>query len=240
MLNKRFSLISLILISAVSSLLSVIVFAEKSKDKIIVDNSPKIVQVDSTNSCEVESHRLVGFKFIKPLLYSNKTCESSKYNKLKSSIIEIIEQNKRMGNIDKASVYLKMFNSRDFILINEEDRFHPASLIKLPLLITYLQMEERNPGTLNKKIVFHPIQGLPYQTYKSKKIEPEKSYTIKELLKYMIAYSDNNATYLLNENVDENAFKKMFSDFGLIVPDIHDVNYQISAKRLFRVLKRDI
>lgn len=53
MLNKRFSLISLILISAVSSLLSVFVFAEKSKDKIIVDNSPKIVQVDSTNSCEL-------------------------------------------------------------------------------------------------------------------------------------------------------------------------------------------
>jgi beta-lactamase class A len=135
-----------------------------------------------------------------------------------------------MGNIDKASVYLKILNSRDFITINEEDQFHPASLIKLPLLMTYLQMEERNPGTLNKKIVFHPLQGLPNQTYKSKKIEPEKSYTIKELLKYMIAYSDNNATYLLNENVDENAFKKMFSDFGLIVPDIHDVNYQISAK----------
>jgi beta-lactamase class A len=230
MLNKRFSLISLVLISAVSSLLSVFVFAEKSKHKRVVENQPKVIEVHSTNSCEVESKRLVRYKFIKPLLYSNKTCESTNYNKLKSSIIEIIEQNKRMGNIDKSSVYLKILNSRDFITINEEDQFHPASLIKLPLLMTYLQMEERNPGTLNKKIVFHPLQGLPNQTYKSKKIEPEKSYTIKELLKYMIAYSDNNATYLLNENVDENAFKKMFSDFGLIVPDIHDVNYQISAK----------
>lgn len=230
MLNKRFSLISLVLISAVSSLLSVFVFAEKSKHKRVVENQPKVIEVHSTNSCEVESKRLVRYKFIKPLLYSNKTCDSTNYNKLKSSIIEIIEQNKRMGNIDKSSVYLKILNSRDFITINEEDQFHPASLIKLPLLMTYLQMEERNPGTLNKKIVFHPLQGLPNQTYKSKKIEPEKSYTIKELLKYMIAYSDNNATYLLNENVDENAFKKMFSDFGLIVPDIHDVNYQISAK----------
>jgi beta-lactamase class A len=214
MLNKRFSLISLVLISAVSSLLSVFVFAEKSKHKRVVENQPKVIEVHSTNSCEVESKRLVGYKFIKPLLYSNKTCDSTNYNKLKSSIIEIIEQNKRMGNIDKASVYLKILNSRDFITINEEDQFHPASLIKLPLLMTYLQMEERNPGTLNKKIVFHPLQGLPNQTYKSKKIEPEKSYTIKELLKYMIAYSDNNATYLLNENVDENAFKKMFQTLG--------------------------
>jgi|688.fasta_scaffold00911_7 beta-lactamase class A len=214
MLNKRFSLISLVLISAVSSLLSVFVFAEKSKHKRVVENQPKVIEVHSTNSCEVESKRLVRYKFIKPLLYSNKTCESTNYNKLKSSIIEIIEQNKRMGNIDKSSVYLKILNSRDFITINEEDQFHPASLIKLPLLMTYLQMEERNPGTLNKKIVFHPLQGLPNQTYKSKKIEPEKSYTIKELLKYMIAYSDNNATYLLNENVDENAFKKMFQTLG--------------------------
>lgn len=230
MLNKRFSLISLILISAVSSFLSIIVFAEKSKHNKVIDNPPKVIEVQSSNSCEVESHRLVGYKFIKPLLYSNKTCESSNYNKLKSSILEIIQQNKQLGNLDKASVYLKLLNSRDYITINEEDRFHPASLIKLPLLITYLQMEEKNPGTLNRKIVFHPLQGLPNQTYNSKKIEPEKSYAIRELLKYMIAYSDNNATYLLNENVDELAFEKMFSDFGLIVPDIHDVNYQISAK----------
>ena len=54
--------------------------------------------------------------------------------------------------------------------------YHPASLIKLPILITYLKMEEKNPGILNKKLVFTlPKGGVPQQTYNTHQIEPGKS-----------------------------------------------------------------
>ena len=230
MLNKRFNAVNVILTAAVCSTISVVVFAKQSKDKINKELVAKTIEVPASAACETEVHRLSGYKFIKPLLYNSIACESGKYAPLKSKIEAVINQYKLAGDLDKVSVYLKILNNREFVAINENEMFHPASLIKLPMLIAYLKMEEQHPGFLNKKLTFHLPKGMPNQTYVSKQIEPEKSYTIKQLLKYMIAYSDNNATYLLNINVDLNVFKKIFSDFGLVVPDIHDRNYQISAK----------
>ncbi len=45
----------------------------------------------------------------------------------------------------------------------------------------------------------------------------------------MIVYSDNNATILLNQIVDENIFKKVFSDVGLPEPDFRSSQYPISV-----------
>jgi beta-lactamase class A len=219
-----------ILTAAVCSTISVVVFAKQSKDKINKEQGAKTIEVPASAACETEVHRLAGYKYIKPLLYNTIACESGKYNSLKTKIDAVINQYKLAGDLDRVSVYLKILSNSEFIAINENELYHPASLIKLPMLIAFLQMEEQHPGTLNKKLTFHLPKGMPNQTYVTKQIEPEKSYTIKQLLKYMIAYSDNNATYLLNINVDLNVFKKIFSDFGLVVPDIHDKNYQISAK----------
>ena len=46
----------------------------------------------------------------------------------------------------------------------------------------------------------------------------------------MITYSDNNATMLLNANIDLMAFQKVFADLGLNAPDSKSVDYPISAK----------
>jgi beta-lactamase class A len=46
----------------------------------------------------------------------------------------------------------------------------------------------------------------------------------------MIAYSDNNATYLLNTNCNETAFMDIFTDLGLKRPSIHDTSYSITVK----------
>ncbi len=192
--------------------------------------SPKVAKA-TTVSCGSVSHRLEGYKYIKPLLWGDKTCESGNYSNLKADLVSAIDKYKQQGVIDNCSVYMKVFNKGEFVSINENETYHPGSLIKLPILITYLTMEEKNAGVLNRKLTFNlPPGGLPRQTYNSNQIQPGKSYTIKELLRYMIAFSDNNATYLLNENVDIDAFKKMYADFGLPVPDVRDRNYQITAK----------
>lgn len=230
MLNKKFNLVTLLITSAVCSTIAILIYVQINNYKASNTEAAKTIEDQTSSSCDVVAHRLEGYKFIKPLLYNNKTCESGKYYGLKLNIEDAIKKYQQAGNIDNASVYLKVLNNREFINVNENQVYHPASLIKLPILITYLEMEEKNPGTLNKKFVYHlPPGGLPNQTYKTNQIQPEKSYTVKELLNYMIAYSDNNATFLLNKNIDLEAFKKMFSDFGLTVPNIYDSNFEISA-----------
>ncbi len=233
MLSRKVNLSYLLLSCILSIAVTFTICFQKFKHKNSTGElQAKSIPMVAAPSCGVVSHRMEGYKFIKPLLYADKICETGNYQGLKYELVDAIDKFKQAGMIDNASVYLKIYNhGGEFLSINENELFHPGSLIKLPILITYLTMEEKTPGILNKKLLFTlPPGGVPQQTYNSNQIVPGKSYSIKELLKYMVAYSDNNATYLLNNNVDLAAFSKMFSDLGLTVPDVHDPNFQITAK----------
>lgn len=48
----------------------------------------------------------------------------------------------------------------------------------------------------------------------------------------MAAYSDNNATKLLNENAKINDFIKTFTDLNMPEPNVSERNYDISAKNI--------
>ena len=92
-------------------------------------------------------------------------------------------------------------------------------------------MNELSPGFLNKQLLYeHPYKLDRDPKYLSKSIQLGKKYTIRELLTYMIAYSDNCATSLLMENIDQNIFKKVFTDLGLESPNMKVADYPITAK----------
>ncbi len=239
MLNKKISLKNVLVACGICSSITYIAsyrtFKHTSQRTLAAATLPVITP---HASCGTVSHRLEGYKYIKPLLYGDKTCESGNYAGLKMQLEDAIKKFKEAGTLDDVSVYLKVFGKGEYMSINENTPFHPGSLIKLPILITFMVMEEKTPGILNKKLlVTVPPGGVPRQTYNSNQVVPGRSYTIKELLKYMVSYSDNNATYVLNNNVDLDAFRKMFSDFGIVVPDVKDMNYTISAKDYSAFLK---
>jgi beta-lactamase class A len=128
-------------------------------------------------------------------------------------------------------VYLKEFNNNGWTGINVDEKFLPGSLMKVPELIAYLKMNELRPGTLDRIISYDHADNLDRHTnFNSKAIQVGKKYTVRELLKYMIKYSDNQATNLLNENIDIKIFGKVFSDLGLATPDWKSPCFPISAK----------
>ena len=182
--------------------------------------------------------RLEGYRLIKPLIYSEQEAESPNYSNLKTQLNTYIEQLKNSQKLISASIYIREFDHGEWMCINDTESFYPGSLIKVPGMITYLKMAEKNPALLNKKIVFNtPNSAIPNQTFGSKQILHGKEYTIRELLKYMISYSDNNATYLLNRNVDLNVFRQIFSDLN--IPSFNQKNSTITAKNFsvfFKVL----
>ncbi len=188
-------------------------------------------------SCNLQVNRLTGFKYISPLLFSEPTCPSTSFDGIKFQLSDLIQNFKKTGAISSASVYLRTFNNAQWMSINQSETFNPGSLIKVPFLIANLLMEQKKPGYLNTKLTFIPNKDIPLQTYNSHQIHPGNSYTVKELLKYMIAYSDNNATYLINNNTDLDIFRKIYLDLGLPNVDPHDPNYQITAKDYSQFLK---
>jgi beta-lactamase class A len=120
--------------------------------------------------------------------------------------------------MNTASVYVRLFGKAEWLSINDETKYQPGSLFKVPLLITYLRLEEKTPGVLQKKLMFNNITAEAKQfkqEFMKNQIQQGQSYTVKELLKYMIVHSDNNATMLLFNNIHTSEFEKTFTDLGL-------------------------
>jgi len=176
--------------------------------------------------------RVQGHEHVKPLLSVEPVSESSRFADLKTNVAGLIDSLKKVGMVNQVSVYLREFEHGEWMVLNETEQFHPASLIKIPLLLCYLRMAEATPGLLKEKLTFQKPDSIKINTqyYKAPSIEPGRSYTIHELLYYMIAYSDNNATWLLASRFDPSLLKKLFADLGLPEPVPDDMKFTLTAK----------
>ena len=184
-----------------------------------------------------------GFNFINPLL----ECDASEELTIKESQkLKLNISNKIKNSIDNASVtqisyYFRDLNNGAWFGIDEKENFSPASLLKVPLMIAYFKLSEKDPNILNKKILFNlPGDENLIENIKPKKvIEKNKEYTIKELIEYMIIYSDNNAKTFLFLNISENDLSRIYTDLGIEIPGIRNVDDFMSVKdyaSFFRVL----
>lgn len=176
---------------------------------------------------------------IRPVLaYNNPETKSS--SPLKDDLKSIIDAKVNANEITTVAVYYRDLNTGRWFGINQDETFVPASLFKVPLMITYLKMAEKDNGLLSKVIV----DNLTDDQNKNETIKPLKSaisgrtYTVDQLLHYMIEGSDNNATVILFKYVDKEVLKQVFSDLDIAVPNTINSDF-ISVHNysfLFRVL----
>ena len=188
--------------------------------------------------CAPEVTRLTGFNRIAPLASAAKDCEAEKLIPLKLTIASYIEKEQLAGNAINTSVYLRRLADDAWMNVNPRDVFHPASLLKVPQLITYLKKAEAEPGLLDKKYLFaKPHEALPNQYYSARTLQPGHSYSIKELFHFMIVYSDNNANLELVTRMDMDAFANMFRSMRLAVPSMRDYSYQVGTRDYSKFLE---
>lgn len=204
---------------------------------IAASSSNENAQASGTSSpanpgCNPTVAHLGGFNHVKPVLFSERDCESERLDPIKRDILSLIDSGKQQGLLSSASIYLQLFSKDEWTSINGEEHYHPASLNKVAVMITYLHAAESNAGNLlNQKVLFEKHdKSLPDPTILSKTLQPGQSYTIMELLHYMIAYSDNDATQLLLKHIDLNTYNKTFTDLGLPKPTSNFDESQVTAK----------
>jgi len=227
-INQRVSLLIVVAVLLISNLITFTIISRKYSN----DSESEVSEAGIGQSgCGYDVKRLNGYKYIKPLLFVDNQYESDELAQLKGTLNNLIQNYKNSGTIISASLYIKEYNNNGWMGINQDEKYLPGSLMKVPELITFLKMEEEHPGTLNKVLTMkaHYIMDK-HPEYLSKTIEMGKEYTVRELLRYMIEYSDNNATSLLFDNMDKATFKKVFTDFGMTCPDLSAQNYPISAR----------
>ena len=189
------------------------------------------VESGKVEDCVYGLNRLSGYRFVSPLVSAETECESKSLLPLKQSVDSYIEYQQKSGTLTRASVYVRMFRNSDWTAIHMNEKFHPASLLKVPEIITFLRMAENDPGLLDRKIRFvKPLEQYPTTAFASQTLQSGHEYSIRELFHYLLAYSDNYANVELIHRMDMAAFRKTFTDLHLTPPDMSDRNYVMSAK----------
>lgn len=164
-----------------------------------------------------------GYAFINPLLScdisENKQFEN--YQPITKKLEKYIREHTSNDGVQSISVYFRGLDTGHWSGVNENTKYSPASLLKVPLMIAYLKEADIKQGILEQKITYHQdADGNMVETFKPKYfIKDGETYTVAELLRYMIAYSDNNAAALLQNNVDHNSLIEVYSDLGIPVSD---------------------
>lgn len=219
--TKKFSWLHMIVFSGVIVLISILV-------SIYLTNIAQNSESSKNKSfSDYDVTRLSGLKYIRPIMFVDEDLEAEDLQDIKQQVTEIIDRYKNFEGVTSASVYLRQSTIKNkWISINESDKYEPGSLFKVPVMITILKMCEEDPNFMSKRILYNkPVDDGKNVAFASKSIQLGQSYTVKELLVYMIKYSDNNATILLESYMKPEVLQKLFTDLGLEAPNIYATQY---------------
>lgn len=140
------------------------------------------------------------------------------------------------------SIYFRdLWNGPQFGLSGNEP-FTAGSLLKLPILIAVLKQAEGDPELLMRTVVVShegPAAAQPAYFRSRKTLVDGQSYTVDELLRYMISYSDNRALAPLIGVLDKTELDSTYFDLGLLIPMIRSANFQVTVQEyasLYRIL----
>lgn len=179
---------------------------------------------------------------ISPLLLCSDVKENYFNNKLTKTISSYVNSKIDGDQIKDISVYYRDLTNGSWTGVNEDDEYAPASLMKVPVMMAIYKKAESNPNILSKQVYYNGSFDLNA----SESIKPQKSivagrsYSVSELVMYMIDYSDNNAANLLLNMVTSAEFSQIFNDLSIPQPpQSGGMADYLSARlyaRFFRVL----
>lgn len=150
-----------------------------------------------------------------------------------------IEQEKRKGNVSDVGFYLRDFQQAEWTMYHGDMPFEPGSLMKIPLLMTYLRMAEKDPTVMSRQYSLQPgAQPEKWVRFPSaRRMEEGRSYTVAQLLALAVEHSDNMAVMVLLRHMDSSQFHRTFTDVGLMDFNDSDPSYRISPKGISIFMK---
>lgn len=146
----------------------------------------------------------------------------------------VVADREKTGN--RMGVYFEFLNTGANVSINQDERFYPASLSKMPTVFAVMKKIEKGEWKLaNELVLFTEDQDDHFgELYKK---TPGTRFTIEKLLRETLINSDNTAHKILVRNLKSEDYTDIFEALG--VEELFDKNYDITAKeysRIFRAL----
>lgn len=158
----------------------------------------------------------------------------------KYKVEKLLQEKLDAGIITEGSVYFRDLNNGLWFGINEQLRYHPASLLKVPIMMACFKRADKDPRFLTKKILYRGDFDLErWQGIRpSTPLEQGQSYTVEELVRHMISLSDNNAAQLLVDTIGLEEMNRVMQEIDVNV-DPENPEYFITMHGyagFFRVL----
>jgi beta-lactamase class A len=153
---------------------------------------------------------------------------------LRKELKEIVGKHEKNGN--RIGLYFEFLNTGANVSINQDSRFWPASLSKMPTALAVMKKAEKGEWKLsNELVLFYEDRNDAFGTLYKKPAGTR--LTIEELLKELILNSDDTAHRILIRNLEGGDFEEMLAALGM--EEMYDKEYNITAKeysRIFRTL----
>lgn len=144
------------------------------------------------------------------------------YRELRTRLQAYIAEEKDAGKLSEISIYFRDLDAGPTMGIDERKDYIPASLLKLPLAMTYYDMADDGTGeSLDTLVRYTGETSVPDQTFRpDDAIQVGKSYTIEKLIEHMILYSDNAAAESLFEHLNDSGamdrLSETYRDLGIV------------------------
>jgi hypothetical protein len=116
-------------------------------------------------------------------------------------------ENKDAAGI-KIGVFFRDLGNGPVFGINEDLKFIPASLMKLPTVITYFDLADELPGLLETELPYTRESIVHFEILQQVEapagdLREGRRYSIEQLMRNTIVFSDNLAYYVLLEHLKE-------------------------------------
>ncbi|MFZ2300052.1 MAG: serine hydrolase [Candidatus Moraniibacteriota bacterium] len=184
------------------------------------------------------------YQYINPLLeceVAEGSIDARKEN-FRDELDRFIVGLKKDKSLTDAAVYFRDLNNGPTFGINDQAGFFPASLLKVPILMAYYHVAERDPFILKDVIRFEVPRdfGPIHQSIvPQKELVSGEVYSVEELIQRMIVYSDNQAAFLLANSLPKTDFESLFGMLGLDRDTLEKTGAKLTVKEyasFFRIL----
>jgi beta-lactamase class A len=183
------------------------------------------------------------YEYINPLLeceVADGVLDARKEN-FHDDLENFVENLQKDTNLTDVAIYFRDLNNGPAFGINQEKEFFPASLLKVPVMMVYYHIAEKDPHILETEIPFEATRdfGITPTILPRESIQVGSSYTIEELIHRMIVYSDNQALYLLASRIPSQEIQSLFALIGADTAILSDRDARLTVKEyagFFRIL----
>ncbi len=179
-------------------------------------------RTQKTTTSTLTRENSLDYKFIRPVLYLQvpEDDSSPELQSLKKTVSAYIKNAISQNSASDISVYFRELDTNEWTGVNTDDKYSPASMLKVVSLIAFLRASENNPDLLSEKVYLDAPQTENqdqnqdyYPSVSQAKIGD--TYTTAQLLNYMIIDSDNNAALALSALIGSETLNTVYTDFKI-------------------------